>query len=30
MRRIQVTKSGVRPVPVPIDLRSPSGRLLPF
>lgn len=31
MRRIQVSKSGgVRPAPVPIDLRSPSGRLLPF
>jgi hypothetical protein len=30
MRQQQIVKQGQRPQPAPMDLRSPSGRRLPF
>jgi hypothetical protein len=30
MRQQQITKRTTRPVPAPLDLRSPTGRRLPF
>jgi hypothetical protein len=30
MRQQQITKRGIRQVPVEVDLRTPAGRPLPF
>jgi hypothetical protein len=30
MRQIQIKRQRLRRVPSPLDLRTPSGRLLPF
>lgn len=30
MRQVQITRSKGRPAPAPIDLRTPSGAVLPY